>query len=496
MSTSLPAYSDLPLCTGPLPLTGVSRRAFLNRFGFGLGGVALAQLLNPLGAVAETAAPRGIPGVLEQPHFAPRAKRVISLFMAGGPSQLETFDYKPLLNERNGQNLPDSVRLGQRLTGMSGNQAVLPLAGSIYKFQQHGQSGAWVSELLPHTARVVDDLCIVRSMYTEAINHDPAITFLQTGSQLSGRPSMGAWLTYGLGSDNENLPAFVVLITPGKVDQPLYSRLWGSGFLPSRYQGVQFRSGKEPVLYLENPAGVSPESRRLLLDRLKELHGLEQETLADPDIEARLAQYEMAFRMQTSVPEALDVSHEAEQVLGLYGPDVRKPGSFAHNCLLARRLAERGVKFIQLYHQGWDQHGGLPKGISVQCRETDQACAGLLTDLKQRGLLPDTLVMWGGEFGRTNYSQGKLTADDYGRDHHPRCFSVWLAGGGVRAGTVYGETCEFGYNVVKDPVHVHDLHATMLHALGIDHERLTYKYQGRRFRLTDVAGRVVKDILA
>ncbi len=492
-----PASSSplFPVCTGPLPAGGLNRRAFLNRFGFGLGGVALAQLLNPGRAADAVAAPHGVPGVLGQPHFAPRAKRVISLFMAGGPSQLETFDYKPLLNQRQGQNLPDSVRMGQRLTGMSGNQAVLPLAGSIYKFQQHGQSGAWVSELLPHTARHADELCIVRSMYTEAINHDPAITFLQTGSQLSGRPSMGAWLSYGLGSDNENLPSFVVLITPGKVDQPLYSRLWGSGFLPSRYQGVQFRSGKEPVLYLANPPGVSAEARGEMLARLRELHGLEAETLADPDIEARLAQYEMAFRMQTSVPEALDVGKESDAVLDLYGPDVRKPGTFARNCLLARRLAERGVKFIQLYHQGWDQHGGLPKGIAVQCRETDQPCAGLLTDLKQRGLLDDTLVVWGGEFGRTNYSQGKLTADDYGRDHHPRCFSIWMAGGGARAGTVYGETCEFGYNVVKDPVHVHDLHATMLAALGVDHERLTYKYQGRRFRLTDIAGRVVKDLL-
>jgi hypothetical protein len=416
--------------------------------------------------------------------------------MAGGPSQLETFDYKPLLNERNGQDLPDSVRMGQRLTGMSGNQAILPLAGSIYKFARHGQSGAWVSELLPHTAKLVDNLCIVRSMYTEAINHDPAITFLQTGSQLSGRPSFGSWIQYGLGTENETLPAFVVLITPGKTDQPLYARLWGSGFLPSRYQGVQFRSGKEPVLYLNNPEGVSASSRRLLLDRLQELHQSEATFAGDPEIEARIAQYEMAFRMQTSVPEALEISSEPDHVLDLYGPDVRKPATFARNCLLARRLAERGVRFIQLYHQGWDQHGNLPKGIATQCRETDQPSAGLLQDLKQRGLLEDTLVIWGGEFGRTNYSQGKLTADDYGRDHHPRCFTIWMAGGGAKPGLIYGQTDEFGYNIAQDGVHVHDLHATFLHLLGIDHERLTYKYQGRRFRLTDVFGKVVEPLIA
>jgi len=485
-----------PLCTGRLPIDGLSRRQFLNRFGFGLGGVALAHLLNPVRTLSEAAASTSLRGVLSEPHFRAKAKRVIYLFMAGGPSQLETFDYKPLLNERNGEDLPASVRMGQRLTGMTGNQAKLPLAGSIYKFQRHGQCGAWVSELLPHTAKIVDDLCVIRSMYTEAINHDPAVTFLQTGSQLSGRPSIGAWLTYGLGSDNDNLPAFVVLITPGKVDQPLYSRLWGSGLLPSRYQGVQFRAGKDPVLYLNNPNGISAESRRLMLDRLRDLHEVQKESLADPEIDARISQYEMAFRMQTSVPDAVDTSREPEHVLQMYGPDARKPGTFASNCLLARRLAERGVKFIQLYHQGWDQHGGLPKGIATQCRETDQPAAALIQDLKQRGLLDETLVVWGGEFGRTNYSQGKLTADDYGRDHHPRCFSIWMAGGGVKPGTIYGETDEFGYNVANDGVHVHDFHATLLHLLGIDHERLIYKYQGRRFRLTDVHGRVVKDVLA
>ncbi|MEO7299607.1 MAG: DUF1501 domain-containing protein [Verrucomicrobiota bacterium] len=486
MSTNL-------LCTGPLPLDGMNRRAFLNRFGMGLGGIALANLINPSKILAADSSANGVLGL---PHFPPKVKRVIYLFMAGGPSQLETFDYKPLLNERNGQQLPDSVRNGQRLTGMSGNQASLPMAGSIFKFGQHGKSGAWFSELLPHTAKIADDICIVRSMFTEAINHDPAFTFMQTGSQLSGRPSIGSWLSYGLGSDNENLPSFVVLITPGKVDQPLSARLWGSGFLPSTYQGVQFRSGKDPVLYLNNPEGISAESRRLQLNRLNELHNVAEQTSGDAEINSRIGQYEMAFRMQTSVPDAVDVSKEPEHIFELYGPDSRKPGTFAANCLQARRLAERGVKFIQLYHQGWDQHGGLPVGIRRQCSETDQGSAALIQDLKQRGMLDDTLVVWGGEFGRTNYSQGKLTATDYGRDHHPRCFSIWMAGGGVKAGTVFGATDEFGYNIVQDGVHVHDFHATMLHLLGIDHERLTHKFQGRYFRLTDVAGKVVKGILA
>jgi hypothetical protein len=459
----------------------------------GLGGMALAHLLNPPNSAAAMADRGILAGGLHHPG---RAKRVIYLFMAGGPSQLETFDYKPLLEERNGQQLPESVRMGQRLTGMSGNQASLPLAGSIFKFARHGQSGAWLSELLPWTAKVVDELCIVRSLYTEAINHDPAITFLQTGSQISGRPSIGAWVHYGLGSDNQNLPAFVVLITRGKVDQPLYSRLWGSGFLPSRHQGVQFRAGREPVLYLNDPEGISPEARRLMLDRLRQLHEHALEQTGELELDARIVQYEMAYRMQTSVPEATDLSGEPNATFELYGPDARKPGTFAANCILARRLAERGVRFIQLYHQGWDQHGGLPRGIQQQCRETDQPCYALLTDLRRRGLLEDTLVVWGGEFGRTNYSQGKLTANDYGRDHHPRCFSMWLAGAGVHAGTVYGATDEFGYNIAENGVHVHDLHATLLHLLGIDHERLTYFFQGRRFRLTDVHGTVVKPLLA
>ena len=475
-------------CHGQIP--PLSRRALLSRVGMGLGGIALADLIGPQQAAM------AIGGALPSTHHPATAKRVIYLFQSGGPSQLETFDYKPVLNERQGQPLPDSVRQGQRLTGMSGNQSSLPLAGSIFKFAQHGQSGAWLSELLPHTAKCVDDIAIIRSMTTEAINHDPAITFLQTGNQLSGRPSIGAWLSYGLGTDNENLPAFVVLITKGKGDQPLYSRLWGTGFLPSNYQGVQFRSGKEPVLYLNNPAGIDRNSRRNMLDRLQELHQLELESTGDAEINTRIAQYEMAFRMQSSVPEVTDLSSEPAHIFDLYGPDAKQPGTFAANCLLARRLAERGVKFIQLYHQGWDQHGGLPNGIRTQCRETDQPAAALLTDLKQRGLLNDTLVVWGGEFGRTNYSQGKLTATDYGRDHHPRCFSMWMAGGGIKGGTVYGETCPFGYNVIKDEVRVRDFHATLLHLLGIDHERLSYKFQGLDARLTGVEEtRVVSEIL-
>lgn len=474
-----------------LPDHSLSRRQILSRFGMGLGSLALADLLNTNRAQAEPDR-----GVLPELHHPGKAKRVIYLFQSGGPSQLETFDYKPLLNELNGQQLPDSVRQGQRLTGMTVSQASLPMAGSIFKFDRHGESGTWMSELLPHTARVADELAVIRSMHTDAINHDPAITFLQTGAQLSGRPSIGAWVHYGLGSDNENLPAFVVLITKGKGDQPLYSRLWGSGFLPSRHQGVQFRSGKEPVLYLDNPPGTTAATRRAMLDRLRELHVESRDQLHDPELDARIAQYEMAFRMQTSVPEAVDLSGEPQHVLEMYGPDATRPGSFAANCLLARRLAERGVKFIQLYHQGWDQHGNLPNGIRTQCRETDQPAAALLMDLKQRGLLNDTLVVWGGEFGRTNYSQGKLTPTDYGRDHHPRCFSMWMAGGGIRGGVTHGSTCEWGYNIVENPVSVHDFHATLMHLLGIDHERLTYKYQGRRFRLTDIAGNVVREVLA
>jgi hypothetical protein len=481
---------------------GLTRRDFLGKFALGLGGVALTQLANgtasAAGAGAKAArATSPYKGLPEFPNFAPRAKRVIYLFMSGGPSQMDLFDYKPKLNEMNGQELPPSVRAGQRLTTMSSNQSSLPLAGSVFKFAQHGRSGAWVSELLPHTARVVDDLCFIKSLHTEAINHDPAITFLQTGSQLAGRPSMGAWLSYGLGSMNENLPAFVVLISRNATsDQPLYARLWGNGWLPSLHQGVQFRAGKDPVLYLNNPAGVSAASRRKLLDRLAELHEAQFNTLGDPEITSRVAQYEMAFRMQTSVPDVMDVSKESDATFALYGEDARKAGTFAANCLQARRLAERNVRFIQLYHQGWDHHGGLPGGIRNECKKTDQACAALVTDLKARGLLDDTIVIWGGEFGRTAYSQGKLTATDYGRDHHPRCFTMWMAGGGFKPGLSFGETDDFSYNTAVDPVHVHDFQATVLHQLGIDHEQLVFKHQGRRFRLTDVSGSVVKAVLA
>ncbi|HEY7310767.1 MAG TPA: DUF1501 domain-containing protein [Gemmataceae bacterium] len=471
-------------------MAALDRRAFLTRCGMGLGAAALWNLL------ARDASATPLAGVLKAPHHAPKAKRIIYLFMSGGPSQHDLFDYKPLLNKMNGQDLPASVRMGQRLTGMSAHQATLPMAGSIFKFDRHGKSGAWVSDLMPWTAKVADELCFVKSMYTEAINHDPAITFFQTGSQLAGRPSMGAWLSYGLGSANENLPAFVVLISKDRIDQPLYARLWGNGFLASTHQGVQFRSGKEPVLYLDNPDGVSRQARRKMLDRLAELHAVQQEQTGDPEIHTRIAQYEMAYRMQTSVPEVMDLSKEPPRTFELYGPEAKQPGTFAANCLLARRLAERNVRFIQLYHPGWDHHGGLPAGIRRQCKDVDRACYALLTDLKQRGLLDDTLVVWGGEFGRTNYSQGKLTATDYGRDHHPRCFTMWMAGGGVKPGLSYGATDEFGYNVVEDPVHVHDMQATLLHLLGIDHERLTYRFQGRYYRLTDVHGTVVKDLLA
>ena len=468
----------------------MNRRDFFGRFALGLGGAALSGLFR--NATAEM---NSLSGILPSPHVTAKAKRIIYLFMSGGPSQLDLFDYKPKLNEMNGQDLPESIRKGQRLTTMTSNQARLPMAGSAFKFARHGKCGAWVSELLPYTAKMVDDLCIVKSLHTEAINHDPAITFFQTGSQMAGRPSFGSWLSYGLGSANENLPAFVVLISKDRIDQPLYSRLWGNGFLPSIHQGVQFRSGKEPVLFLKNPDGVSGESRRKMLDRLAELHALQYQDLGDPEINARVAQYEMAYRMQTSVPEVMDISNEPASVFDLYGDEARKPGTFAANCLLARRLAERNVRFIQLYHPGWDHHGGLPNNIKHQAKDVDRASFALITDLKQRGLLDDTLVVWGGEFGRTNYSQGKLTATDYGRDHHPRSFTGWIAGAGFKGGISYGETDEFGYNVVENPVHVHDLQATLLHTLGIDHEKLTFKYQGRRYRLTDVHGIVVKDLL-
>lgn len=481
----------------------LNRRAFLSKSSVGIGAAALSTLLgtslisscnkiDPANAIAANS--RALP----QLHFAPKAKRVIYLFQSGGPSQLELFDYKPLLEKLRGQELPESIRQGQRLTGMTSGQSSFPLAHSLYKFDQHGQSGAWMSELLPYTSKVVDELCIVKSMYTEAINHDPAVTFFQTGSQQPGRPSIGSWLSYGLGSENENLPGFCVLLSRGTgrpFGQPLYSRLWGNGFLHSLHQGVQFRSGKDPVLFLNNPKGIDPKNRRQMLDLVAELNQKQYDELGDPEIQSRIAQYEMAYKMQTSVPELMDVSNEPDHIYKMYGPESTQPGTFAANCLLARRLAEKDVRFIQLYHMGWDHHDNLPSAVKNQARDVDQASAALILDLKQRGMLEDTLVIWGGEFGRTNYSQGTLTDTNYGRDHHPRCFTIWMAGGGVKPGLVYGETDEFGYNIIKDPVHVHDFQATMLHLMGIDHERLTYKYQGRRFRLTDVHGKVMHDLL-
>jgi hypothetical protein len=417
--------------------------------------------------------------------------------MAGGPSQFETFDYKPKLKSFYGKDLPDSVRQGQRLTGMSANQAILPVVPSKFDFKKYGKSGTWVSDLLPYTAQVVDELCVINSMFTEQINHDPAITFFQTGHQLAGRPSIGSWLSYGLGSENQNLPAFIVLVSKdASKDQPLYARLWGNGFLPSEHQGVQFRSGKDPVLFLNNPEGYDGNDRKEMLDYLNKLNTLQNNAWGDPEVDARISQYEMAFRMQTSVPEVMDTQGESDETFELYGPNSRDKGSFAANCLLARKLLEKDVRFVQLYHQGWDHHGDLPRNIEKQCQQTDQATAALILDLKRRGMLEDTLVVWGGEFGRTVYSQGKLSEKAYGRDHHPRCFSMWMAGAGVKPGITYGQTDDFSYNIQKDPVHVHDFQATLLHLMGIDHEQLTFKFQGRRYRLTDVHGQVVKGVLS
>lgn len=476
-------------------ISNYTRRDFLTKTSLGLGAVALGSLLDPTRLLGKPGYSDS-PSFLGQPHFAPRAKRVIYLFQSGAPSQIDLFDHKPLLNKMNGQELPPSVRHGQRLTGMTAGQTNFPLAGTLYDFKPRGESGALVSDLMPYTAEIADELCFVKSMFTEAINHDPAITFMQTGSQFAGRPSIGSWLSYGLGSDNQNLPGFVVLVTKSKLGQPLYARLWGNGFLSSEHQGVQFRAGKNPVLYLSNPPGVDARARRQQLDNLRELQELQFDEWEDPEIKARISQYEMAFRMQTSVPEIVDTSHEPDYIYDMYGPDSRKPGTYAANCLLARRLAEKGVKFIQLYHQGWDQHFALPENLPIQCRETDQPSAALIKDLKQRGLLDDTLVIWGGEFGRTNYSQGKLTPESFGRDHHPKCFTLFMAGAGVKKGFSFGVTDDFGYNVIENPVHVHDFQATLLHLLGIDHEKLTYKFQGRRFRLTDVHGKVVNDLVA
>jgi len=484
------------------PLLECHLRLTRRRF-FGSAGIGLAALASLLGDDAQAdsgAKPQAREGGLAGiPHFKPTAKRVIYLFQSGAPSQMDLFDWKPKLADLRGTELPDSIRKGQRLTGMTSTQDSFPVAPSKFKFAQHGKSGAWVSDLMPHTAGVADELCFIKSMHTEAINHDPAVTFFQTGAQIAGRPSIGSWLSYGLGSSNKDLPAFVVLISQGSGnpnDQPLYDRLWGSGFLPSKYQGVKFRSQGDPVLYLSNPEGLDDKARRRFLDDLAKLNQLKLDETGDPEIATRIAQYEMAYRMQTSVPELIDISKEPQSVLDLYGPEAKKPGTYAANCLLARRLVERGVRFVQLFHRGWDQHTNLPKQIVGQCKDVDQASAALVKDLKQRGLLDDTLIVWGGEFGRTVYCQGTLTAEDYGRDHHPRCFTVWLAGGGIKRGFSYGTTDDYCYNIAENPVHVHDLHATILHTLGIDHTRLTFKFQGRHHRLTDVHGHVVKDVLA
>ncbi len=467
-------------------IAGLNRRHFLNHSGLSLGSVALASLLE---------AARGGDRVA---HFPAQAKRIIYLFMHGGPSQLDLFDYKPGLRQRHGEELPDSVRGNQRLTGMTSGQKSFPVTASLFSFAQHGESGAWISSLLPETAKIVDDLCIVHSMYTEAINHDPAVTLLQTGHQQPGRPSFGAWASYGLGSENSNLPAFVVLLSRGSAARPadpLYARLWGSGFLPSNHQGVAFRTGGDPVLYLSNAPGIDVATRRDQLDVLAAMNSKQAATQRDPEIDTRISQYEMAFRMQSSVPDLIDLHDESESTFEAYGAEAREPGTFARHCLLARRMAERGVRFIQLYHRGWDQHYNLPSDLRLQCRDVDRPASALMRDLKQRGLLDETLVVWGGEFGRTTYSQGTPEPTNYGRDHHGRCFTMWLAGGGIRPGIVHGQTDDFCYNIVRDPVHVHDLNATLLRQLGLDHTRLTYRSQGRDFRLTDVHGQVVDAIV-
>lgn len=477
----------------------LSRRNFLSRTSLGLGAAAMGSLLSSdnsmAGKIAAAAKSEG-DSPIGKPHFAPKAKRVIYLFQSGAPSQLELFDYKPKLEKMWGQDLPESVRKGQRLTGMTAGQSSFPLAASAYKFKQYGQSRMWLSELLPYISGIADEATFIRSMHTEAINHDPAVTFFQTGSQQGGRPSWGSWVSYGLGSDNQNMPSFVVLLSKGRPgDQPLYAKLWSNGFLPSVHQGVVFRSGPDPVFYLNNPEGIDRTSRRRMLDQLAKLQQDQYEKILDPEINYRMAQYEMAYRMQTAVPETMDISKEPQYIFDMYGEDSKKPGTFAANCLLARKLIEKDVKFVQLYHQGWDQHGNLPNDIKVMANSIDQASAALIRDLKQRGLLDETLVVWGGEFGRGSYSQGKLAKDNYGRDHHPRSFTIWMAGAGVKKGFVFGETDEFGYNVIKDPVHVHDFQATVMHLLGVDHERLVFKHQGRRYRLTDVHGKVVESIL-
>jgi hypothetical protein len=475
---------------------GTSRRDFLKKSSLGFGSIALSSLLSPTFSSAQNSIPEINPMSGRIPHFLPKAKRIIYLFQSGGPSQIETYDYKPELSKWHGKEIPASLKQTQRNSGMVEGQSSYPLVKSIYDFKQYGQSGAWVSELFPHTAGIVDELCIIKSMYTDAINHEPAVMFVQTGSQLTGRPSIGSWLSYGLGSDNKDLPDFIVLVSKSHSGaQPLNSASWSNGFLPSHYQGVQLRSGKEPVLYLNNPHGVDRGDRKRVIDYINELNHLQYDSYQDSKILSQIKQYEMAYRMQQSVPDALNLKEEPQHIYDLYGEDAKIPGTYAANCLQARRLAERDVKFIQLYHTGWDQHGNLPSQIKKQAQATDQATAGLIKDLKQRGLLEDTLVIWGGEFGRTSFSQGRLTAENYGRDHHPGCFTMWMAGAGVKKGIVYGKTDDFSYNVVENPVHVHDFQATLLYLMGLNHEKLTFKHQGRRYRLTDVHGHVVNDLL-
>ena len=473
----------------------VNRRHFMGKMAAGIGSVALGSLLVPdlfKGAGDDVEElPLGVA------QFAPKAKRVIYLFQNGAPSQYESFEYKPLLNKMAGEELPASIRMGQRLTGMTANQAKFPLVGSYFKFAQHGQSGMWMSELFPNIANIADDLCMIKTMNTEAINHDPALTFMQTGAQQGNRPSMGSWVSYGLGSENKNLPAFSVLLSRGKGNgQGVYSKLWSNGFLDSTHQGVVFSSGEDPILYLNNPANSDRASHRKMLDNLAELNNMAFDDFGDPEIKAKVQQYEIAYRMQTAVPELTDLSKEPDHIVKMYGPECLVPGTFAANCLLARKLSEAGVRFVQLYHQGWDQHGNMVGEMPLQAKDTDRASAALITDLKQRGLLDETLVIWGGEFGRTNYGQGTSTKDNYGRDHHPRAYCTFMAGGGVKPGTVYGQTDDFGYNIVRDPVHINDFHATVMHLMGINHEKLTYKHLGRRYRLTDLAGKVLPGLIA
>ena len=478
-------------------LLNVTRRQFFGKMAQGIGTMALGSMLgNNLFAGVPSPFERGFLG---SPHFAPKAKRIIYLFQHGGPSQMDLFDYKPQLVDQFDKEIPKSVRGDQRITGMTSGQSRLPVAPSIFQFKKYenNQDGLWVSELYPHTASIAKELCVVHSVFTEQINHEPGVSFLQTGHQLPGRPSFGAWISYGLGSMNENLPSFVVMISQGRGNaQFVSSRLWGSGFLPSEHQGINFRGGSDPVLFLQDPSGIDRADRRRMLDQLAMQNHLEANQSLDPEVIARISQYEMAYRMQTAVPELTDFSQESQETLDMYGPNVKTPGSYAYNCLMSRRLAERGVRFVQLYHRGWDQHNNLPKEIRMQCEDTDQPQAALVKDLKRLGMLDDTLVIWGGEFGRTTYSQGVLTKDNHGRDHHPRCFTMWFAGGGTKPGITYGKTDDYCYNIIDKPVHVHDLHATLMHLMGVEHERLTYRYQGRDFRLTDVHGHIIRDILA